>query len=478
MFLHENSFGKCDDLHKNSFKKCDNIFVIVLYLVPLQKINFLPMKRLLMTQLLNWKESRKRMPLILEGARQVGKTWLLRKFGEECFQDVCYINFEQSDLLEPIFANDLTPQRIIEELSIYRGKKIEPEKTLIIFDEVQEMPRALTSLKYFCEQAPEYAICCAGSLLGIALHEGTSFPVGKTDFLHLYPLSFQEFLMANNEELLVDYILTGNRQLAAFENKLTDYLKKYFVTGGMPSAVLEWLETRDFTAVTKIQRQLIAAYQKDFSKHAPRNLVEKIRYVWDSIHSQLAKENKKFIYGLVREGARAREYEDAILWLSDAGEIIRTFNVSKPSLPISAYIDPKAFKIYLLDVGLLRTMSGLSPKVILEGSRIFEEFKGALTEQFVCQELQTLPEDIQSRHYWTSSAMAEVDFVISDGLNVYPLECKAGVTMNAKSLKVYKEKYNPKWTLRTSLLPYEKNIEARTTNIPLYMLFVLQQEIG
>lgn len=430
-----------------------------------------------MTQLLKWKESRKRKPLILEGARQVGKTWLLKEFGKEYFRDVCYINFEQSDMLAPIFAKDLQPHRIIEDLSVYNGKVIEPENTLIIFDEVQEMPRVLTSLKYFCEEAPEYVICCAGSLLGIALHEGTSFPVGKTDFLHLYPLSFQEFLLANNENLLVDYILRGKRQLGAFEQKLTDYLKKYFVTGGMPSAVQEWLDTKDFTAVTAIQRELITAYQKDFSKHAPRNMVEKIRYVWDSIHSQLAKENKKFIYGLVREGARAREYEDAILWLSDAGEIIRTFNVSKPDLPISAYADQKSFKVYLLDVGLLRTMSDLSPKVILEGSRIFEEFKGALTEQFVCQELQTLSDDIQSRFYWTSSATAEVDFIISDGLYVYPLECKSGVTMKTKSLKIYKEKYSPKWALRTSLLPYERNASAKTINIPLYMLFALQSEL-
>ena len=339
------------------------------------------MERLLISQLLKWKDSQGRKPLILEGARQVGKTWLLKEFGRKYFKDVCYINFEQSDVLEEIFAGDLSPQRIIEQLSIYNGKMIIPEETLIIFDEVQEMPRALTSLKYFCEETPEYAICCAGSLLGIALHEGTSFPVGKTDFLHLYPMSFKEFLLANGENMLVDYIDKGNRNLGAFEARLTDYLKKYMIIGGMPAVVTEWLGSKDYNKVNRIQQELIAAYQKDFSKHAPKNMVEKIRYVWNSIPSQLAKENKKFVYGLVREGARAREYEDAIMWLSDAGEIIRTNNVSKPDIPISAYADLKSFKVFLLDVGLLRAMSKISPKVILEGSRIFEEFKGALTSE-------------------------------------------------------------------------------------------------
>ena len=435
------------------------------------------MERLLISQLLKWKEKRGRKPLILEGARQVGKTWLLKEFGRKYFKDVCYINFEKNDALESIFADDLSPQFIIEQLSIYHGKLIKPESTLIIFDEVQEMPRALTSLKYFCEEAPEYAICCAGSLLGIALHEGTSFPVGKTNFLHLYPLSFKEFLLANDEQMLVDYIEKGNRNIAAFEPRLLDYLKKYMIIGGMPAVVNEWLDTKDFNKVGLVQKQLIAAYQKDFSKHAPNSMVEKIRYIWNSIPSQLAKENKKFVYGLVREGARAREYEDAIMWLCDAGEIIRTHNVNKPDIPISAYADLKSFKVFLLDVGLLRAMSRVSPKVILEGSRIFEEFKGALTEQYVCQELQNYSDVLETNYYWSSSATAEVDFLVSDGWDVYPLEVKAGVTMNAKSLKLYREKYSPKWALRTSLLAYEKNEASKTINIPLYMLFVLGNEL-
>lgn len=435
------------------------------------------MERTLIEELHNWKDKSDRKPLILRGARQVGKTWLLKDFGKRFFKEVCYINFEQKDVLGAIFEGTLSPKRIIEQLSVYSGKKILPENTLIIFDEVQEMPRALTSLKYFAEEAPEYAICCAGSLLGVALHEGTSFPVGKVEFLDLYPLSFREFLLANGEEMLLDYILKdGNRELAAFTERLTDYLKKYLVIGGMPSAILKWLDTHDFFEVDDVQKQLVAAYENDFSKHAPRQMIEKIRYVWDSIPSQLAKENRKFIYGLVREGARAREYEDSLMWLSDAGEIIRTYNISKPDIPLKAYADLKSFKVFLLDVGLLRCLSGVSPKVILEGSRIFEEFKGALTEQYVCQELK-LHKRLQTNFYWTSSSSAEVDFLISDGMEVFPLECKAGLTMNAKSLKVYRQKYKPRLSLRTSLLPYSRNEEEGIVNIPLYMLFALHDEL-
>ena len=435
------------------------------------------MKRLLITALEEWRMKKERKPLILRGARQVGKTWLLKEFGRKHFKDVCYINFEQKELLETIFEGVLSPARIIEQLSVYRGKKIIPEKTLLIFDEVQEAPRALTALKYFAEEAPEYAICCAGSLLGVALHEGTSFPVGKVDFLDLHPLSFKEFLMASGEEMLVEHIMNGNRELAPFIPALTDYLKKYFIVGGMPAAVQKWLDSGDFFAVEDVQKNLIRAYENDFSKHAPKGLIEKIRYVWNSIPSQLAKENKKFIFGLVREGARAREYEDALLWLSDAGEIIRTYNISKPDVPLKAYADLKAFKVFLLDVGLLRCLSGLSPKVILEGSRIFEEFKGALTEQYVCQELQ-LFKRLQTNYYWTSSSKAEVDFLLSDGAKVVPLECKSGQNLNAKSLKSYKARYSPSLALRTSLLPYEKNVPAGTTNLPLYILFALEAEFN
>lgn len=434
------------------------------------------MDRLLIEDLYKWKIKADRKPLILRGARQVGKTWILKDFGKKHFKDVCYVNFEQKDMLASVFEGELSPHDIIEKLSILKRMKIKAQDTLIIFDEVQEMPRALTSLKYFAEECPEYAICCAGSLLGVALHQGTSFPVGKVDFLDLRPMSFREFLMAHDEEMLINYVLNGNRDLGAFEAKLTAYLKKYFVIGGMPAAVAKWIETNDYYDVDDVQRKLVLSYQNDFSKHAPRQLVEKIRYVWDSIPTQLAKENKKFVYGLVRNGARAREYEDALLWLSDAGEIIRTYNVAKPDVPLKAYSDLKAFKVFLLDVGLLRCMSGLSPKAILEGNRLFEEFKGALTEQYVCQELQ-LFKHLHADFYWTSSSTAEIDFLVSDGLNVYPLECKAGLTMNAKSLKSYRDRYAPSLSIRTSLLPYERQDEARMLNLPLYLLFTLNKEL-
>lgn len=435
------------------------------------------MERLLIGELVKWKDSKERKPLILRGARQVGKTWLLKEFGKRFFKDVCYVNFEQKDSLKSFFEGTLSPNRIIEQLAVYCGKKINHDTTLIIFDEVQEVPRALTSLKYFAEEAPEYAICCAGSLLGVALHEGTSFPVGKVDFLDLQPMSFREFLMACGESMLVDYILNGNRELGAFVEKLTDCLKKYFIIGGMPAAVLKWIDSHDYFDVDNVQKQLLVAYENDFSKHAPRQMTEKIRYIWNSIPSQLAKENKKFVYGLVREGARAREYEDALMWLSDAGQIRRNYNVAKPDVPLKAYADMKAFKVFLLDVGLLRCMSGLSPRVILEGGRIFEEFKGALTEQYVCQELRQF-RHLQSCYYWTSSSTAEIDFLISDGMSVFPLECKAGVSMNAKSLKSYRERYNPELSLRTSLLPYSFNRDSKLIDIPLYLLFVLQDEIS
>ena len=432
------------------------------------------MERLLIEELKKWQNKTDRKPLILRGARQVGKTWLLKEFGKICFKDVCYINFEQVGSLESVFSGTLNPEEIINQLSVFHGKRIQPNDTLIIFDEVQEMPRALTSLKYFAEETPEYAICCAGSLLGVALHKGTSFPVGKVDFLTLHPMSFREFLIANGEHMLVEYVLNGSRALQPFESRLVNMLKQYFIIGGMPSAVKKWLDTKDYFAVDEVQHAIIVAYENDFSKHAPKNLVEKIRYVWDSIPSQLAKENKKFIYGLVREGARAREYEDALMWLSDAGEILRTYNVTKPDVPLKAYADLKSFKVFLLDVGLLRCLSGLSPKVILEGSRIFEEFKGALTEQYVCQELNTIPH-LQSQYYWTTPSKAEIDFLLSEGLNVIPLECKAGYTMNAKSLKSYREKYSPTLSLRTSLLPYERN--EGMCNIPLYILFAINDEL-
>ena len=434
------------------------------------------MQRFLLRDLSEWKNKKNRKPLILKGARQVGKTWLLNEFGRTAFDDVLYINFENTPGLKESFDGDISPKRIIDLLGALHGKRIMPQKTLLIFDEVQEIPRALTALKYFAETAPEYAICCAGSLLGVALHSGTSFPVGKVDFLLLQPFSFEEFLIANKEETLIDYIRNNgvNEIPKIITENLTDYLKQYIIVGGMPSVVSTWLETRDYSAVEIQQRDILTTYENDFSKHAPRNLVPKLHYLWNSIPSQLAKENKKFIYGLVREGARARDYEEAMLWLLDSGLLRKVSRIVKPSVPLKAYEDLKAFKLYHLDIGLLRYMCELSPSAILDGIKIFEEFKGALTEQFVLSELAG-KSFIRNIYYWTSEATAEVDFIFADDKRIYPVEVKAGENLHARSLKVYRERYNPELSIRTSLS--NLRLDDGLLNLPLFALFNLENYI-
>ncbi|MCL1819765.1 MAG: ATP-binding protein [Oscillospiraceae bacterium] len=431
------------------------------------------MKRLLMDDLIRWKNKENRLPLILKGARQVGKTWLLNEFGKTAFDDVLYINFENAPGLKESFDGDISPQRIIDLLGALHGKRIKPRETLMIFDEVQEIPRALTVLKYFAETAPEYAICCAGSLLGVALHSGTSFPVGKVDFLTLQPLNFEEFLLANGEEELIRFVRSDDiREIPkAIADKLTDYLKLYFVIGGMPAAVDTWLAARDFSLVEERQRDILETYENDFSKHAPKNIVPKLRYLWNSVPSQLAKENKKFIYGLVREGARARDYEEAMLWLLDSGLLRKVGRITKAATPLKAYEDLKAFKLYHLDVGLLRVMSELSPDAILDGIKIFEEFKGALTEQFVLTELSG-KDFIRNIYYWTSEATAEVDFVFADNTDIYPVEVKSGKNLQARSLRVYRERYTPKLAIRTSLS--NLRLDNGLLNVPLFALFNLE----
>ncbi len=428
------------------------------------------MKRLLISELIRWKNKENRQPLVLKGARQVGKTWLLKHFGETCFEDYVYLNFEKESILASLFERALSPAQIIENLSIYCGKPISPQKTLLIFDEIQEVPRALTSLKYFAEELPEYAICCAGSLLGIALHEGTSFPVGKVDFLELRPLSFAEFLMANGETPLIEHIQRSESadSIVLLKEKLENYLKQYFVIGGMPAVVNSWVETHDYLAVQEKQEYIIETYQHDLSKHAPGNLIEKIRYVWNSIPSQLAKEQKKFVYGLVRAGARAREYEDAILWLQDAGLIHKVYRVSTPKLPLKAYCDLKSFKIFMLDVGILRVMSELPAQVVLEKNTLFEEFKGALTEQYALQEL-LCNREIPNCYYWTSGNTAEVDFLFAYKTSIIPLEVKSSDNTKAKSLKEYDKKFAPPLLMETSLKPFRQM--NHFVNIPLYLLF-------
>lgn len=430
------------------------------------------MYRIVLDKLKEWKEKSDRLPLILLGARQVGKTWLLKEFGKQYFNDVCYINFEQPNDLAQLFDGSINVERILDYLSTIHGKKIEKQKTLIIFDEVQEVPRALTSLKYFAEESPEYAICCAGSLLGITLHEGTSFPVGKVEFMTLQPLSFYEFLLANEEEQTIEYIKKYYKDglPATIVEKMNDYLKQYFIVGGMPKCVDTFIKTHDYPKVSNIQKDIIASYQNDFSKHAPKGIVPKIHHVWDSIPSQLAKENKKFIYGVVREGARAREYEDALMWLKDCNAVRRVGLVAGGRLPLKAYEELKSFKIYHLDIGLLRMMCDIDPSVIVSKEKLFMEFNGSLTEQFVLQELQSL-DILNNIYYWSEGSMSEVDFLFSYKNKVIPCEAKAGLNVHAKSLKVFMEKYKPEMAIRTSLKDYRK--EDALLNLPLYEIWLL-----
>jgi len=428
------------------------------------------MKRYLMNELLCWKNKQNRLPLILKGARQVGKTWLLNEFGRTAFDDVLYINFENAPGLKDVFDGDISASRIIDLLGALHGKRIRPQETLLIFDEVQEIPRALTALKYFAEEAPEYAICCAGSLLGVALHKGTSFPVGKVDYLTLQPLCFEEFLLANDESMLIEFVKNNGMHVLpkVMTEKLTDYLKLYFVIGGMPASVVSWMNTRDFSVVEKRQRDILETYENDFSKHAPPNIVPKLRHLWNSVPSQLAKENKKFIYGLVRDGARARDYKEALLWLLDSGLLRKVNRITKAAMPLKAYEDLKAFKLYHLDVGLLRVMSELPPEAIINGIHIFEEFKGALTEQFVLTELINA-DFIRNIYYWSSDATAEVDFVFANNHEIFPVEVKASENLQSRSLKVYRERYQPRLVIRTSLANLRD--DNGLMNIPLYGLF-------
>lgn len=426
------------------------------------------MYRMAMENLLAWKQSRRRKPLIIEGARQVGKTWLMKEFGRQAYGDTVYINFDSNARMAELFASDLDTKRLVLGLELYAGRKIDPEKALLIFDEVQEVPRALAALKYFCEDAPQYHIVCAGSLLGIALHRGTSFPVGKVDFLKLYPLSFQEFLMAIGKKQFSELLDQQDfSMITSFRETYADALKQYYFVGGMPEAVESFAENQDFNEVRQIQKRILAAYEQDFSKHAPNEVVSRLRMLWNSIPAQLAKENKKFIYGLVREGARAKDYETALLWLSDCGLVHRVSRVNAPGIPLRAYEDMKAFKLFVLDVGLLGCMTGLHQRTLLDGNALFVEFKGALTEQYVCQQLKTLA-DLELCYYTNDRGSCEVDFVVDTGGRVMPLEVKAETNLRAKSLKTYREKFSPELAIRTSMADYRK--EDGLVNLPLYAI--------
>lgn len=421
-----------------------------------------------MNELKKWKESSTRKPLIIRGARQVGKTWLMKEFGKQYYKKCAYINFDDNSRMNKLFDEDFDLDKIIQGLKIESNVNIEPENTLIILDEIQETPKALKALKYFYENANQYHIVSAGSLLGVAIHEGTSFPVGKVDFLDLYPLSFFEFLEALGESDLLQLLKNNDfDMISVFNLKFKEFLKLYYYIGGMPEAVNFYVQNKDLKEVRKIQIRLLEAYEQDFSKHAPSNIVPRIRQLWNNITTQLAKENKKFIYGLVREGARAREYEIALSWLIDCGLVYQINRVTTSKIPLSAYQDFNAFKLYLLDVGLLSAMARIDAKTLLDGNDIFEEFKGSLTEQYVlCQLKECTDLDI---FYWSSdTSTSELDFIAQIGRDNVPIEVKANENLQAKSLKYFVQKYNTQFNVRTSMSDYRK--DDWLTNIPLYCI--------
>ena len=425
------------------------------------------MKRFILEELIKWKNSKYRKPLILKGARQIGKTYILKQFGKENYEDIAYFNFDHDEDLQNLFESSKNPQRILEQLTFIYKKEIKPEKTLIIFDEIQECPNALNSLKYFQEEANEYHIVCAGSLLGIRLSH-TSFPVGKVEFLNMYPMTFSEFLIADNCENLVEYmksIKSIEKIPDIFFNQLEEKLKAYFIIGGMPEAVQVWVNEKNIELVERVQQNILKAYESDFSKHTQNNEANKISLIWNSIPSQLAKENKKFLYQTIKEGARAREYEGALNWLNDANLIYKVYNVTKTDLPLIAYNDLSVFKIYMNDVGLLRNMANLDSRIVIEGDRLFEEFKGAFTENYVLNMLTTKFDKVPN---YFNFDRHEIDYIIQYQNKIIPIEVKANKSINNVSLTRYNEKYKNDLSIRFSMRNLSK--DGNIINIPLFMI--------
>jgi len=420
-------------------------------------------------ELKKWKLNKNKKPLVFLGARQVGKTWLIKEFGNTEYRQMVYVNFEDKDAPKNIFQEDFNIDRIITLLNAYTGLKIMAKDTLLVFDEIQAAPMGITALKYFYEKSPEYQIIAAGSLLGINLHPGESFPVGKVEFLTLYPLKFTEFLLAIGESGIVELMEKRDWELVnSFNSKLINYLRYYFYTGGMPEAVLSFSQNRDWNEVRKIQRDILKSYEKDFSKHAPKEILPRINMVWDSLPAQLAKENKKFIYGVIKEGARAKDFEMAIQWLVDSGLLHKVYSVSKLGLPLVAYQELSAFKLYHNDIGLLGAMSKLNAKTIINENDIFTEFKGALTEQYVFQQLK-LNDNLSIHYFPFDNSKYEVDFVVQNEEDkIIPIEVKSGENLRAKSFKLFCEKFHPETAIRTSLTNYHK--ESWMTNVPLYIV--------
>ncbi|MDG6284984.1 ATP-binding protein [Glaesserella parasuis] len=424
------------------------------------------MQRKILQSLQNWKQNLNRKPLIIQGARQVGKTWAMKHFGEQSFEQVAYINFDNNPRMKTLFSGDYDINRLILGLKIESGVDIQAHNTLIIFDEVQEVPQALSSLKYFYENAPEFYIVSAGSLLGMSLHHQVSFPVGKVDFLPLYPMDFHEFLLAVGKQDLVELLnLKDWSLISAMKSRYIELLRQYYFVGGMPEAVKVFIETQNVDAVRQVQKNLLMAYEQDFSKHIrDGQTVQKVRSIWHSIPEQLAKENKKFIYANLQKGVRSKDYEIALQWLKDSGLVHSVPRIKKPHLPLSAYQD-NAFKLYGLDIGLLSAQSHLGASVLLDGSRIFSEFKGALTEQYVLQQL--IANQDNPVFYWaTEKGTAEVDFVVQQKQAVIPIEVKAEENLKAKSLKVYVEQFQPEHAFRFSMADYRE--QDWLVNVPLY----------
>ena len=423
------------------------------------------MRRDAMQQLYDWKEKTTRKPLIVRGARQVGKTWLMKEFASSAYRQFAYINFEDNEVMKDVFQKDFDVERILMAIQLVTGIVVDTE-TLIIFDEIQEAPRGLTALKYFQEKAPQYHVVAAGSLLGIAMHSNDSFPVGKVDFMDLYPLSFSEFLEAVGQEAFARLLAKKDWGLiAAFRSKLIDLLKQYYYVGGMPEVVNAFINHKDYAEVRQLQQTILDSYDRDFSKHAPIAEVPRIRMIWRSVPAQLAKENKKFIYGVVKEGARAKDFELAIEWLIDAGLIYKVSRVKKAGIPLSAYEDFSAFKLFLLDTGLMGAMSGLPPQALLEGNVLFSDYKGAITEQYVLQQLKSVKG--LSIYYWSSdTSRGELDFLLQKDVSVIPVVVKAEENLQSKSLRFFVEKNAGLHGVRFSMSDYRK--QEWMINYPLY----------
>ena len=431
------------------------------------------MKREITEKLIAWKRNQDRKPLVLKGVRQSGKTYALKDFGANHYSDVAYFNFEETPALGQLFDQDFDVKRILLELGIFRGKTIMPGETLLILDEIQACGKALTSLKYFCENAREYHVACAGSLLGIAIHQDQSFPVGKVDFLDLYPMSFYEYLEALGQDMLADFLKSyqkGTQVSDLMGGKVKTLLKQYYVTGGMPEAVDAWRQTGDIDRVEIIQQQILSSYELDFVKHASVKEYPKLSAIWTSIPQQLAKPNSKFIFSQVKKGWRAKDLEDALQWLIGAGLVHKVCRIEKPFMPLSSYADASSFKVYLCDVGLLRRLARLPAQIVLDASEIYTEFKGAMTENYVLNELVKSVDP--SPYYWTSGNSAEVDFVIQKDIHIIPVEVKAEENVKARSLAEYRKKYQPEFSVKTSMRNETNGSEI--LNIPLYMMASLE----